>query len=141
MRVTPTYKILLVEDDANDVFLVKRVFENDSLDYTIDVFNNSDQAIAFLEQKKDENDLPCLALLDIKLISGSGFDVLEHIKRDNTLHKIPTIIMSSSERQDDKKIASDLGCDAYYEKLRTYTELKIQLPLIVRSWAINTKND
>ncbi|MGB5820850.1 MAG: response regulator [Saonia sp.] len=133
--------VLLVEDNPNDIFLMRRVFDIDLLEYSVIVFDKAHQAIAFLNERKNNNHLPNLVLLDIKLLAGNGFDVLEHIKNDAILKKIPTVMMSSSDRQDDKQKASDLGCDAYFEKLRTYVSLKQQLPMIIDSWAIDYEND
>lgn len=125
--------ILCVEDDPNDVYFIKRVFSFFLPSYDLITFDNADSAIAFLNDL-EEHAIPNLAILDIKLISGTGFEVLKFIKTHATLKNIPAVMMSSSDRQDDKKVAATIGCDAYFEKLRTYEELKKELPIIVKKW-------
>lgn len=125
--------VLYVEDDQNDVFFMKRVFNLCLPAYNLMTFDTAGSAILFLKNLK-EHTIPNLAILDIKLISGTGFEVLEFIKTNEALKEIPAIMMSSSDRADDKIVANTIGCDAYFEKLRTYEELKKELPKIIKEY-------
>src|ERR1041385_4027104 len=112
------FTVLLVEDDLNDIFLVKRAFKMAHLENPLQVVTDGEEAIHYLSgdgkyEDRDSHPLPKLIVMDIKMPRASGFDVLEWIKHDPVLRRIPVIIVSSSDRSQDVDRAYELGANAY----------------------------
>ena len=134
MRTKPY--ILSVEDNPNDVLLMSRVFKKKVPDHDVVFFPDTDVTEDFLQQKAANDDLPTLILLDIKLIKGNGLDLLKNIKKDSRFKHIPVVMLSSSDREDDKQTAFSRGCDEYVEKPKSYEYLNSCLPEIVNTWRL-----
>jgi CheY-like chemotaxis protein len=134
MRTKPY--ILSVEDNPNDVLLMSRVFEKKVPDHDVVFFPDTDVTEDFLQQKHANDDLPTLILLDIKLIKGNGLDLLGTIKKDVRFKHIPVVMLSSSDREDDKQAAYNHGCNEYVEKPKSYEYLNNCLPEIVNTWSL-----
>lgn len=104
--------IMSLEDNATDVALMKRVFKAKLPDFKPVFFPDTDLASDFINAKYKENSLPSLILLDIKLVKSNGLDFLKKIKGDERLKSLPVVVLSSSDRKDDKEKARQNGCDA-----------------------------
>jgi len=133
--------ILCVEDNENDIFLMQRVFDITLQEFDYFFHTNVNDCIKNLNELLVNNKLPTIALVDIKLINSSGLDLLKFIKKDERFKTIPVIMLSSSDRQDDKMKAKNFGCDAYIEKPKNYIDLKLKIPEIVHFWSKNIEND
>ena len=115
------FTVLLVEDDLNDIFLVKRAFKRAEVHNPLQVVTDGGEAIQYLigEGKyadRQTHPLPHLIVMDIKMPRMTGFDVLEWIKSEHTLRRIPVVIVSSSDRPEDINRAYELGANAYMVK-------------------------
>jgi CheY-like chemotaxis protein len=132
--------ILFVDDDDNDVLLMRRACEAADLDYQVVALEDSRKAIERLEQAVDaasrgEPVLPKLILLDLKLIGSSGFEVLEWLKNNPALRRqVPVLIFSSSWVQADVSRAMELGADDYIVKPNSFQEL-VQVCRKIAEWA------
>ncbi len=110
----------MVEDDPNDIFLLKHAFEKIEIDVKIKTASKGKEALSYLEKfadeiEKDETSLS-LIILDLKLPGESGFDVLRWIKDHDDLNHIPVIIMSSSSHEKDIVKSYILGANSYLVK-------------------------
>lgn len=112
------YPILLVEDNPDDVLITKRAFKKGKIKNKLYTVENGVEAIKFLHKEGDYSDapVPALILLDINMPLMNGFQVLEKIKSDEDLRKIPVIILTTSERDKDIDRAYTLGCNSYIVK-------------------------
>lgn len=115
------YNILLVEDDENDVFLIQRAFRLLKLPHLLQVVDNGEAAIAYLESQEPYTDsvrypFPDLILLDLKLPRRSGLEVLEWIRQQSNLRCLPVIILTASKETPDINQAYDLGANSYLVK-------------------------
>ncbi len=120
--------ILLTEDDAADVLLLRRAFEKAGVTNPIQVVSDGDQAVAYLAGQDDYADrerhpLPALILLDIKLPRRSGLDVLTWMRQQPSLMGIPVIMLTSSQEPADISRAYDAGANAYHVKPVGFEEL------------------
>ncbi|MFN7044515.1 MAG: response regulator [Flavobacterium sp.] len=113
-----TVHILLVEDNEGDILLTLDAFEESKIKTEISVARNGQEAIdflfnrgAFLEAKK-----PDLILLDINLPIYNGHEVLNKIKNDNNLKKIPVIMLTTSGYSNDINQAYENNCNSYVKK-------------------------
>ena len=116
MRANPS--ILIIEDNPGDVRLIKEALKESSINATLSIIHDGMEAARFLDGVKEEpsQSLPHLILLDLNLPRKSGFEILKHIKGDDTLKKIPVIVLSSSQNPDDIAKAYDLHANCYLTK-------------------------
>ncbi len=113
--------ILLVEDDANDVLLIRHAFRKAEVVVTVQIASDGDQAVAYLYGEGEYADrsrypLPGLVLLDVKLPRRSGHEVLEWMRAKPVLRRIPVVVLTSSDVPDDRNRAYDLGASSYLVK-------------------------
>src|SRR5262249_11143514 len=108
------FTVLLVENDLNDIFLVKRAFRSANLTHPLQVVTDGEEASSYLRgdgkyANREAHPLPKLIVMDIKMPRRSGFEVLEWVKRDRQpLRRIPIIIVSSSDNSADINRAYEL---------------------------------
>ncbi len=122
--------ILLVEDDSNDVFLIKRAFKKAGIKNPLVVKEEGDSAMEYLNEKER----PLLILLDLKLPRKSGLDILKWIKEQSHLKRIPVIVLTSSMERKDVNTAYNLGANSYLEKPFSLKELDEIMEKIKGYW-------
>lgn len=113
--------ILVVEDDANDLFFLKRAFGIAHVVNELHHVENGQQAIDYLQGIGPFSDritypLPSLVLLDLKLPLKHGFEVLACIRQQPLLRNIVIVILTSSSEEKDVSKAYDLGANAFLVK-------------------------
>jgi CheY-like chemotaxis protein len=106
--------VLLVEDNADDVFLMQRVFKKAQITLPLQVVTDGKQAISFLEGTGDYHDrqlhpLPDLIFLDLKLPFLHGFVVLAWIRKQVRLNEVRVVILTSSMEDQDREKAEAFG--------------------------------
>ncbi len=109
-------KIMLVEDNPDDVAFTKRVLRFNKLDRNLVLAADGREAVEGLERLAREDKLPDLILLDINLPDISGIDLLTRIKRDSRFSHIPVVILTGSNVDDDIQKSYDLGASTYLVK-------------------------
>lgn len=135
------FTVLLVEDDLNDIFLVKRAFKMARLETPLQVVTDGEEATHYLSghgkyADREAYPLPKLIVMDIKMPRLSGFDVLEWIKHDGALRRIPVIIVSSSDRPQDIDQAYELGANAYMVKPVNFHAVERLFESITHYWGL-----
>src|SRR5689334_3687167 len=108
------HRILHVEDNPDDVMLVSLAFTKAGASAKLEVAMDGEKAIAALQNNAES--LPACVLLDIKLPSISGFEVLDWIRRQPCFKRLPVIMLTSSLLPDDVNRAYDLGANSYLVK-------------------------
>lgn len=116
-----TRYILLVEDNPDDVMLTLRALKKGHIANEVKVAEDGAKALDFLFAKgefegRDTSDHPGLILLDLKLPKVGGFEVLEAIKKDPFLKRVPVVILTSSRQEEDVVRGYDLGANSYIRK-------------------------
>lgn len=136
------FTVLLVEDDLNDIFLVKRAFKKAHIQNPLQVVTDGSEAIDYLRGEGRYNDrhlhpLPKLIVMDIKMPRKSGFEVLEWVKgQSHLLRRIPIIIVSSSENAADINRAYELGANAYMVKPMDFRAVEHLFESITHYWGL-----
>ncbi|MES2310073.1 MAG: response regulator [Verrucomicrobiota bacterium] len=106
--------VLLVEDNENDIFFMKRIFTKGDFGLSLQVVTHGKEAIDYLKGKGKYQDrgqypLPALIFLDLKLPYFQGFEVLAWIRTEEAFATIPVIILTSSIEDKDQEKAKIFG--------------------------------
>jgi CheY-like chemotaxis protein len=120
--------ILLAEDDANDVFFLRRAFQKAEINCRIIDVPNGQEAIHYLQgsppyENRVDYPLPHLLLVDLKMPLVNGFDVLAWLKTRPELASLPALVLSSSAHEQDISRSRSLGARDYYVKPSDLAEL------------------
>jgi CheY-like chemotaxis protein len=111
-------EVLLVEDDPGDVLLTREAFEDHKVRNSLHVVNNGVEAMAFLRREGEYAAAPTpdLILLDLNLPRMDGREVLAAIKADEVLRRIPVVVLTTSEAEEDVLRSYHLHANAYVTK-------------------------
>jgi CheY-like chemotaxis protein len=121
-------KILLIEDDADDIELLREAFNTNEIDYHIDIVTEGDKAIPFLETA---HHLPDVIVMDLNLPKMHGKEILTHIKSMDILSHIPIAVLTTSSSQDDINFAYSMGAKKYLTKPNTTDGFKKTVQSII----------
>lgn len=131
---SPTRPILLVEDDSVDVLTTRRALKEIEVTNPLVVCENGEEGLAWLHGASEP---PCLVLLDLNMPVMNGIEFLEHVKRDERLRRIPTVVLTTSEEQEDKLRSFDLGIAGYMAKSVDYRHFVEVMRSIDLYWTIS----
>jgi CheY-like chemotaxis protein len=131
--------ILLAEDDKNDVFLMKRAFENAGFLNPLIVVNNGKEAVQYLEGEGQYADrqkfpLPGLMLLDLKMPFMDGFDVLAWLRSRPQFNSLPVVVLTSSKLESDITKSREMGVYDYRVKPHRFEDLVRMLDDVRKCW-------
>jgi len=133
-------RILLVEDDPNDIDLTLRALDEFRLANEVFVVRDGEQALDYLycrgrfANRTGEN--PAVLLLDLKLPQVDGLEVLQQVKSDETLRMIPVVMLTSSHEERDMVASYRLGVNAYVVKPVDFHEFVKAIRELGVFWAI-----
>jgi CheY-like chemotaxis protein len=123
-----THPVLLVEDSPADVALVQRAFRRCGGVAQLHVVRDGDAAVHYLAGSGDFADrarhpLPRLVLLDLKLPRRSGLEVLQWLREQPGLGRLPVVVLTSSRESVDVERAYDIGVNGYLLKPVAFDDL------------------
>ena len=110
--------ILLVEDNEGDIFLTRKAFEKASFPHEIHIAKDGEEALDFVFQRGSfaVKPRPDIIFLDMNMPKKDGKEVLKEIKEDESLRRIPVIVLTSSKAEQDVLKAYDLHANSYMVK-------------------------
>jgi CheY-like chemotaxis protein len=111
-------EVLLVEDDPGDVLMTQEAFKDYKIANNLSVVTNGEDAIAYLRKQGRFAGVctPDLVLLDLNLPRRDGREVLREVKADPELRRIPVVVLTTSDAEDDVLVSYDLHANAYVRK-------------------------
>ena len=111
-------QILLVEDDPGDVLITREAFAENKVRNRLDVVSDGESALAYLRHEAGFTGTPRpdLILLDLNLPRKDGHEVLAEIKSDPGLQRIPVVVLTTSDAEEDILRSYDLHANAYVTK-------------------------
>jgi two-component system response regulator len=118
MMVDP-YKLLLVEDDSNDVELIQLALQDITFIRTLDVVFDGEEALQYLYGTGLPSSirlLPRVVVMDLKLPKRSGIEVLQTIRSRPETRMLPVVILTSSAEEQDLYACYNLGVNSYVVK-------------------------
>lgn len=132
--LTPVH-ILLVEDNPQDVEITRRALEKGQVKNRLTVARDGQEALDILEAIKDD-DPPSLILLDLNMPRLNGIEVLQVIKADPNLRRIPVIVLTTSTREEDVVRAYDLGVNTFISKPVRFEDFMRVVMTIQEYWIL-----
>lgn len=110
--------VLIVEDNRADIRLVQEVLKEGKICIGLNIAEDGIEAMAYLrkEDKYKDADTPDVVLLDLNMPKKNGFEVLEEMKEDEYLRRIPVIVMTISKTEEDILKSYNLHANAYIVK-------------------------
>src|SRR5882672_4337101 len=123
-RVNPG-KILLVEDNPDDVALTLRALKSHNITNEVIVAQDGVEAIDYLFGAKEQRaptELPAVVLLDLKLPKINGMEVLQRIRSEERTTLLPVVILTSSDEERDVIDGYKLGANSYVRKPVDFVE-------------------
>lgn len=127
--------ILLVDDDRVDAMLFKRALENLEISNTFVQLDNCKEALEYL--RDENNQKPCIILMDLNTPQMDGFEFLKALKADTVMSQIPVIVLTGSEDQQDVTEAFRLGAAGYMVKASDYKKLVEMVGTIHTYWTLS----
>jgi len=131
--------IVLAEDNAPDVFLVRTALEEVGLDFQLQVFPDGEQVLKFLaDVEKGETPGPDVLLLDLNMPRSGGHEVLERFRKTPRGASTSVIVITSSDSARDKELAASLGVDHFFRKpadLDEFMKLGTLVRQVLEPWS------
>ena len=115
---TRPIEILLAEDNPGDILLTQEALAEAKIHNTLHVAKDGVEAMAFLRKEEPYTDAPTpdLILLDLNMPRKSGREVLAEVKSDPDLRRIPVVILTTSESEEDILATYNLHANCYVTK-------------------------
>ena len=137
------FHILVIEDNEEDIGLIRHAFTRSGPQVPVRFVNDGDQAIAYLSGAPPFTDrleypLPSLILLDLKLPRRSGLEVLAWTRSQSSFRKTPIIVFTSSSQARDVDRAYELGANSYLVKPNNFKDLLGMVDALRTFWMLNT---
>ncbi len=132
--------ILLAEDSSQDVELMLEALADFHLANKVVVVRDGVEAIDYLRcegaYSSRKTGLPAVLLLDIKMPRMDGLEVLETIRKDGRLHRLPVVMLTSSREEPDLQKCYALGANAYVVKPMDFKDFLEAVKQVGIFWAV-----
>jgi len=137
--MNPRKTILLVEDNSSDVELTRRAMSKGQISSELVVAEDGQKALDYLRGEgthagRSIAETPSLVLLDLKLPSVPGLEVLRSIRADRRLRRIPVVILTSSNYAGDVAAGYDSGANSYVQKPIDFKEFQFVIEHLALYW-------
>jgi len=137
MTDKPRLRILLVEDDENDILFFQRALRAHGASTELEIAQDGEAAVQLLS-RGDGHPLPDRVILDLKLPRRSGLEVLSWIRSNPALSHLSVTIMTSSGEPSDLARIRELGIDEYIVKPVSYEGLLKVVAGLCLKWGVPT---
>jgi CheY-like chemotaxis protein len=138
IRDINNFRIILAEDDPDDVFLTTEAIRESSPDLQVHVVSNGEELMDYLRQiqqlRAPASAYPSLILLDLNMPKKDGRQALQEIKGDIQLSQIPIVVFTTSRDQEDINFSYSQGVNSYVSKPDSYEELVKAMNVIEQYW-------
>lgn len=131
--------ILIAEDDADDRFLLKTAFEENGFNDTLHFVENGVEVIDFLNKNIAEKP-PRFILLDLNMPKKDGREVLKELKNNSQYKKIPVIVFSTTNNEQEMRRCYELGANSYITKPNSFENLVKTISVLRSYWIYTSKS-
>jgi two-component system, response regulator len=133
--------ILLIEDNPSDTALTKRALEKARIVNRLVVAEDGQEALDYLfgtgvHAGRDTTDIPVLTLMDLKLPKVPALDVLRRIRSDARTRRVPVVILTTSNEEQDIAMGYDLGVNSYIRKPVDFNQFAHTMEQLTLYWLL-----
>lgn len=125
------YYILIVDDEKNDHFLIRRSIDHLIPQAIVESLYDGSEALEYLDHCSA---MPNLIILDLKMRQISGRDTVSIIRKNEALAKVPVVIFTNSKEHSEKEELLNMGADAFYTKPAEIKELNLIIEEVRDRW-------
>jgi CheY-like chemotaxis protein len=131
--------ILAAEDDPNDLELLRHVVGENGVEVNFQSADDGEQLIDYLRGEgkfsdRDRHPVPDIVVLDLKMPRMNGFEVLQWLRQEPGLARIPAVVLSGSGLESDIEEAYRLGANTYFTKPGQLAELRKIIGSLIDYW-------
>jgi CheY-like chemotaxis protein len=127
--------ILLVEDDKVDAMTVKRSLREINVTNRLEIVGNGEEALEYL--RDDNNETPCIILLDLNMPKMNGIEFLKAAKEDERLRMIPVVVLTTSKNDQDRVESFKMCVAGYMIKPVNYVQFVETMKMIDLYWTLS----
>ncbi len=129
-------QILLVEDNEGDILLTLEAFKELKVKNSVTVVKDGEEAIEFLKKQDQhaDNTMPHLILLDINMPKLNGIEVLDFIKKNQKLKKIPVVMLTTSSSESDISDCYEKSANCFITKPLDFGKFLNVVEAIEKFW-------
>ncbi|MDD2391123.1 MAG: response regulator [Desulfobacterales bacterium] len=138
-NTTKSITILYADDDLEDQMLVREALEESRLVNQMDFVGDGEELMDYLNRRGTyehlkDSPLPGLILLDLNMPRKDGREVLKEIKADQSLRRIPVVVLTTSKAEEDVFRTYDMGISGFIVKPVTFNSLTEIIKIVGRYW-------
>jgi CheY-like chemotaxis protein len=135
MKKDPVH-ILIVDDNTTDLVIMREAFADTQIDAVLDVAINGEEAMKYLRRVGEfaKSPRPDLIILDLNMPRKNGHEVLHEIKSDPLLLRIPVIVLTTSQAEEDVSRAYAAHANCYIRKPVDFVEFEKVMATIEKFW-------
>ena len=135
------FVVLMAEDDEHDIVATKRAWKKHHVANPLYVVRDGEECLDYLYRRGKYTDpssapRPGILLLDIKMPRRDGLSVLEEVRADEFLRRLPVIILTTSKAEEDRYRSYDLGANAYIVKPVGFDNFSLAVRTINLFWQL-----
>jgi len=115
------YVVLMAEDNKHDIVAAKRAWKQHNIKNPLHIVKDGEECLDYLFQRGQYSDPESappagILLLDVNMPKMDGLTVLEHIRADEKLRRLPVVVLTTSDLDEDRVKSYDLGANAFIRK-------------------------
>jgi two-component system, response regulator len=134
-------RVLLVDDDPSDVKLTLQAFQRCGVPHDMHVESDGAAALGYLfgdegRSALDDDELPNLVLLDLKLPLVDGIEILRRIRTGERTRLLPVVVLTASNEEGDVRRCYELGANAYVRKGVDFAQFAQNLKALATFWLV-----
>jgi CheY-like chemotaxis protein len=131
--------ILVAEDDPNDLELLRHVASDHGVEVDFQPAHDGEQVIDYLRgegefRDRTQHPIPDIVVLDLKMPRANGFEVLQWLRQQPGLARLPVVVLSGSGLESDIEEAYRLGANTYFTKPGQLTKLRKIIGSLIDYW-------
>lgn len=135
------FVVLMAEDNDHDIIATERAWQKNNIVNPLRIVADGEACLDYLYQRGEFRDAgtapkPGILLLDINMPKMDGLTVLKHIREDESLHRLPVIILTTSQLEEDRISSYNLGANAYIRKPIGFEGLSETIKTINLFWEL-----
>ena len=135
------FVVLMAEDNEHDINATQRAWKNNNIANPLHVVRDGEECLDYLYQQgrysePDSAPPPGILLLDLKMPKMDGLTVLKQIRQHEKLHRLPVVILTTSEKEEDRLKSYDYGVNAYIIKPVGFENLTEAIKTINLFWEL-----